>query len=111
MPLGTSARHGPDSLGVMLWLRRSISFTAFAHANPNWTLYVVATPGVDTPTTPAAKKAATPIGTFPLWDILFGIRMPQGRLPDHGDGSGLFPGEIIGQLAYPFRPSRFPATR
>ena len=31
--------------------------------------------------------------------------MPEGRLPDHYgiDDQASFPGEIIGQLAYPFR--------
>ena len=44
-------------------------------------------------------------GTFPLWDLLFGtFLMPAGKLPEtYGKDEPAIPGEIAGQLAYPFR--------
>lgn len=101
------------SPGVMLWLGPfNIFHSAFVHANLNWTLgpfrYVVATPVFHRWHHTGREEGGDTnfAGTFPLWDILFGtFRMPKGRLPDHYgiDDQASFPGEIIGQLAYPFR--------
>ena len=101
------------SPGVMLWLGPfNIFHSAFVHANLNWTLgpfkYVVATPVFHRWHHTSREEGGDTnfAGTFPLWDILFGtFRMPKGGLPDHlwHGRSVLVPGEIIGQLAYPFR--------
>ena len=101
------------SPAVMLWLGPfNIFHSAFVHANLNWTLgpfkYVVATPVFHRWHHTSREDGGDTnfAGTFPLWDVLFGtFRMPEGRLPDHYgvEDQSTFPGEIIGQLAYPFR--------
>ena len=91
----------------------NIFHSAFVHANLNWTLgpfrYVLATPVFHRwhHTLPEEGGNTNFAGTFPVWDLLFGTyRMPEGRLPEsYGiDGQASFPHEIVGQMAYPFRP-------
>jgi sterol desaturase/sphingolipid hydroxylase (fatty acid hydroxylase superfamily) len=101
------------SPNVMLWLGPfNVFHSAFVHANLNWDLgpfrYVIATPVFHRWHHTAMEEGGNTnfAGTFPVWDLLFGtFRMPQGRLPGaYGIAEqASFPGEIAGQLAYPFR--------
>ena len=101
---------------VMLWLGTfNIFHSALVHANLNWTLgqlkYVVATPVLHRwhHTSRMEGGDTNFAGTFPVWDMLFGtFRLPANRLPDqYGlDEPSSFPGDIIGQLVYPFRKQR-----
>ena len=90
----------------------NIFHSAFVHANLNWTFgpfrYVLATPVFHRwhHTSPAEGGDKNFAGTFPVWDLLFGTwYMPEGRLPENYgvDDQATFPGEIAGQMAYPFR--------
>jgi sterol desaturase/sphingolipid hydroxylase (fatty acid hydroxylase superfamily) len=103
------------SPNIMLWVGPFTTFhSAFVHANLNWTLgpfrYVIATPVFHRWHHTALEEGGNTnfAGTFPLWDMLFGtFRMPDGVLPDHyGVDDSSIPGEIAGQLAYPFRQLR-----
>lgn len=100
------------SPNVMIWVGPFTTFhSAFVHANLNWTLgpfkYVLASPVFHRwHHTPIEDGGNTNFaGTFPVWDLLFGtFRMPEGRIPDHyGEDEADMPGEVIGQLAFPFR--------
>lgn len=100
------------SPNVMIWVGPFTTFhSAFVHANLNWTLgpfrYVLATPVFHRwHHTPLEEGGNTNFaGTFPIWDILFGtFRMPEGQLPlVYGKDEADMPGEIVGQLAFPFR--------
>ena len=100
------------SPNVMIWVGPFTTFhSAFVHANLNWTLgplkYVIATPVFHRwhHTSVAEGGETNFAGTFPLWDILFGtFRMPEGELPaNYGTDDPEFPGQIAGQLAYPFQ--------
>ena len=100
------------SPNIMIWVGPFTTFhSAFVHANLNWTLgplkYVIATPVFHRwhHTSVAEGGETNFAGTFPLWDILFGtFRMPEGELPaNYGTDDPEFPGQIAGQLAYPFQ--------
>jgi sterol desaturase/sphingolipid hydroxylase (fatty acid hydroxylase superfamily) len=100
------------SPNVMLWVGPFTTFhSAFVHANLNWTLgpfkYVLATPVFHRwHHTPVEDGGNTNFaGSFPIWDILFGTyRMPEDRLPEsYGTDEAEMPGQIVGQLAFPFR--------
>ncbi|WP_316205540.1 sterol desaturase family protein [Bradyrhizobium sp. SZCCHNS3004] len=100
------------SPNVMIWVGPFTTFhSAFVHANLNWTLgpfrYVLATPVFHRwHHTPMEEGGNTNFaGTFPIWDLLFGtFRMPEGQLPlVYGKDEADMPGEIVGQLAFPFR--------
>jgi sterol desaturase/sphingolipid hydroxylase (fatty acid hydroxylase superfamily) len=101
------------SPNIMIWVGPfNIFHSAFVHANLNWTLgpfrYVLATPVFHRWHHTSQEEGGNTnfAGTFPVWDLLFGtFRMPEGRLPDNYgiDEQATFPGEIAGQMAYPFR--------
>jgi sterol desaturase/sphingolipid hydroxylase (fatty acid hydroxylase superfamily) len=100
------------SPNVMIWVGPFTTFhSAFVHANLNWTLgplkYVIATPVFHRWHHTSVEEGGETnfAGTFPLWDILFGtFRMPTGELPaNYGTDDPEFPGQIAGQLAYPFQ--------
>jgi sterol desaturase/sphingolipid hydroxylase (fatty acid hydroxylase superfamily) len=100
------------SPNVMIWVGPFTTFhSAFVHANLNWTLgplkYVIATPVFHRWHHTSVDEGGETnfAGTFPLWDILFGtFRMPEGELPaNYGTDDPEFPGQIAGQLAYPFQ--------
>jgi sterol desaturase/sphingolipid hydroxylase (fatty acid hydroxylase superfamily) len=100
------------SPNIMLWVGPFTTFhSAFVHANLNWTLgpfkYVLATPVFHRWHHTSLEQGGNTnfAGTFPIWDIVFGtFRMPANELPGHyGVDDQQFPGEIGGQLAYPFR--------
>lgn len=100
------------SPNIMIWVGPFTTFhSAFVHANLNWTLgpfrYVIATPIFHRWHHTSVEEGGETnfAGTFPLWDILFGtFRMPQNELPaSYGTDDPEFPGQIAGQLAYPFR--------
>ena len=100
------------SPNIMIWVGPFTTFhSAFVHANLNWTLgplkYVIATPVFHRWHHTSVDEGGETnfAGTFPLWDILFGtFRMPEGELPaNYGTDDPEFPGQIAGQLAYPFQ--------
>jgi sterol desaturase/sphingolipid hydroxylase (fatty acid hydroxylase superfamily) len=105
---------GGTSPQAIVWVGPfNLFLSAFVHANLNWDLgplrYVLATPVFHRWHHTALEEGGNTnfAGTFPVWDILFGtFRMPVGRLPgEYGIDDKAFPGEITGQLAYPFRKS------
>lgn len=89
----------------------NIAFSAFVHANLNWTLgplkYVIATPVFHrwhhTMLAEGRNKNFAP--TFPILDIIGGtFYMPKGKLPEHyGIDDETFPEDFVRQLFYPFR--------
>jgi sterol desaturase/sphingolipid hydroxylase (fatty acid hydroxylase superfamily) len=100
------------SPNIMIWVGPFTTFhSAFVHANLSWTLgpfkYVIATPIFHRWHHTSVDEGGDTnfAGTFPIWDILFGtFRMPAGELPaNYGTDDPEFPGQIVGQLAYPFQ--------
>ncbi len=89
----------------------NITFSAFVHANLNWTLgplkYVIATPVFHrwhhTSVEEGGSKNFAP--TFPILDVMFGtFYMPKGKLPEnYGVSDPEFPEGFIDQMFYPFR--------
>ncbi len=89
----------------------NICFSAFVHANLNWTLgplkYVIASPVFHrwhhTSVAEGGEKNFAP--TFPILDIIFGtFYMPKGKLPKkYGVSDEHFPETFLDQILYPFR--------
>jgi sterol desaturase/sphingolipid hydroxylase (fatty acid hydroxylase superfamily) len=89
----------------------NVAFSAYVHANLNWTLgpfkYVIASPVFHRWHHTVAKEGGNKnfAPTFPILDILCGtFYMPRGKLPEnYGIDDTSFPDRFIGQLLYPFR--------
>jgi sterol desaturase/sphingolipid hydroxylase (fatty acid hydroxylase superfamily) len=89
----------------------TIAYSAFVHANVNWTLgpfkYVLASPVFHRWHHTAADQGGDMnfASTFPILDWLFGtFYMPEGKLPAaYGVGEKEFPQGFGGQMLYPFR--------
>jgi len=89
----------------------TIAYSAFVHANLNWTLgpfkYVLASPVFHrwhhTPADEGGDKNFA--STFPILDWLFGtFYMPEGKVPTaYGIDDKEFPEGFGSQLLYPFR--------
>jgi sterol desaturase/sphingolipid hydroxylase (fatty acid hydroxylase superfamily) len=120
-----------DALTAAPILLLGFRFTAFAayvpfltfyaillHANLRWTYgplrYVVASPCFHRwhHTSEEFGLNKNFAGIFPFVDVLFGtFYMPRGQQPSHfGIAGEQPPGNIFGQLVYPFRRRRRPAT-
>ena len=89
----------------------TIAYSAFVHANLNWTLgpfkYVIASPVFHRWHHTAADQGGDMnfASTFPVLDWMFGtFYMPEGKVPDaYGIGEKEFPEGFGGQMLYPFR--------
>src|SRR6202521_416273 len=88
----------------------TVVYSAFVHANLNWTLgplrYVVATPVFHSGRPTAADRGGSKnfASTFPIWDLLFGtFYMPEHELPDAYGVAEPIPTSFGAQILYPFR--------
>jgi len=89
----------------------TIAYSAFVHANVNWTLgplkYVLASPVFHRWHHTAADQGGDMnfASTFPIIDWMFGtFYMPEGKMPEaYGIGEKEFPQGFGGQMLYPFR--------
>jgi sterol desaturase/sphingolipid hydroxylase (fatty acid hydroxylase superfamily) len=89
----------------------TIAYSAFVHANLNWTLgpfkYVLASPVFHRWHHTAADQGGDMnfASTFPILDWMFGtFYMPEGKVPAaYGIGEKEFPEGFGGQMLYPFR--------
>jgi sterol desaturase/sphingolipid hydroxylase (fatty acid hydroxylase superfamily) len=89
----------------------TIAYSAFVHANLDWTLgpfkYVLASPVFHRWHHTAADQGGDMnfASTFPIIDWLFGtFYMPEDKMPQaYGIGESDFPESFGGQLMYPFR--------
>jgi sterol desaturase/sphingolipid hydroxylase (fatty acid hydroxylase superfamily) len=89
----------------------TIAYSAFVHANLDWTLgpfkYVLASPVFHRWHHTAADEGGSMnfASTFPMFDWLFGtFYMPENKLPAHfGIDDKEFPEGFGSQMAYPFR--------
>jgi sterol desaturase/sphingolipid hydroxylase (fatty acid hydroxylase superfamily) len=89
----------------------TIAYSAFVHANLDWTLgpfkYVLASPVFHRWHHTAADAGGETnfSSTFPIFDLMFGtFYMPEGKLPEaYGIDDKEFPGGFGEQLLYPFR--------
>lgn len=97
---------------ALVWLGPfNIAFSAFVHANLNWTFgpfkYVLASPVFHrwhhTGVKHGGMKNFAP--TFPFLDVAFGtFYMPKGKRPEsYGIHDDDFPEDFWGQFLYPFR--------
>ena len=92
----------------------STVYSSMVHANLNWTFgplrHVFASPVFHRwhHTTQEAGLDKNFASTFPFLDVLFGtFYMPAGKLPEQfGNGDADFPEDFLGQLVYPFRPTK-----
>ena len=90
------------------------AYSSMVHANLNWTFgplrHVFASPVFHRwhHTTQEAGLDKNFASTFPFLDVLFGtFYMPAGKLPEQfGNGDADFPEDFLGQLVYPFRPTK-----
>lgn len=88
-------------------------FAIGLHANLNWDFgpfrYVIASPAFHRwhHTMEDEGRDKNFAGLFPIWDLMFGtFYMPRGETPERFGVSDPVPGNIFGQLIYPFVPSR-----
>jgi sterol desaturase/sphingolipid hydroxylase (fatty acid hydroxylase superfamily) len=88
----------------------NVVYSAFVHANLNWTLgplrYVVSTPVFHRWHHTAADRGGSKnfASTFPIWDLLFGtFYMPKHELPDAYGVAEPMPKSFGAQILYPFR--------
>jgi sterol desaturase/sphingolipid hydroxylase (fatty acid hydroxylase superfamily) len=96
---------------VMIMLSTfTVVYSAFVHANLNWTLgpfrYVLATPVFHRWHHTAADRGGSKnfSSTFPSWDLLFGtFYMPRHQLPDAYGVAEALPTSFAAQILYPFR--------
>jgi sterol desaturase/sphingolipid hydroxylase (fatty acid hydroxylase superfamily) len=106
-----AAGYNPAAVGAFLPF-----LTAYAimlHANLSWDYgplrYVVASPAFHRwhHTKQAEGQDKNFAGLFPVWDLLFGtFYMPRGRQPEIFGVDDPVPGNVFGQMLYPFWSSR-----
>ncbi len=99
------------SADVMVMLSTfNVVYSAFVHANLNWTLgplrYVIVTPVFHRWHHTAIDRGGSKnfANTFPIWDLLFGtFYMPKHELPDAYGVAESLPTTFGAQILYPFR--------
>ena len=86
----------------------------WTHANLDWTFgplrYIIASPVFHRwhHSAAAENRETNYAPMFPAWDLAFGtFYMPAGRRPERYGADGV-PGDLVGQLLHPLRPSRRP---
>jgi sterol desaturase/sphingolipid hydroxylase (fatty acid hydroxylase superfamily) len=104
---------GYNPAAVAAFLPFLTFYAVMLHANLNWSYgpfrYVLASPVFHRwhHTKQAEGQNKNFAGLLPVWDLLFGtFYMPRGRQPEIFGVDDPVPGNILGQMIYPFLPSR-----